>query len=389
MVAQFAIAFSLLASGGLAFRAFSRLSAVAPGFATAGRVAGYVSLPPIRYGDDAAIDAFLRDVLAIAEREPGVLSVAVGSDLPFASGGGLSSFVVEGRSVTPGSLPPFNMNQVSPGYTATLGIPLLHGRALTDADRRGARRVMLVSQPAEATIFPGEVPVGRRITFDDDRPAAEQRWNEIVGVVGDVRRHGLARPPVPEAYLPAEQVGGAGRARGFTVIVRSDRADLVRLLPELVSRVDPELTMTSISPLSALVARSLSGRLSTARLLTVFAFVTLILATLGVFGLVSYATAQRTRELALRMALGATPGRVIRLVMEQALLLVALGLALGFALALGLGRALAAQLPGVASFDPLVFAAVPLLLLGTGVLACLAPAVRAVRIPPATALRYE
>ncbi len=386
VVAQIVLAFTLLAAGGLALRAFARFNARTPGFETQDRTTGFISLPPARYADGAAARRFVRDLLETVKREPGVESAAIDSDLPMA-GGGVYTFMIEGRPpFPPGENPGLSPNTISTDYFRTMGVPLLRGRNLTDADGDGAPRVMLVNQTMADRFFPGEDPIGHRITFDDTSPEGERKWIEIVGIVGDVRRNGLSHPPVEEVFVPVEQ---SKDLHAFALVVRSPRADLQRTLPVLVQQVDPQLALSKLYPLSELVTRSLSMRRTMAVLLLGFAVTALLLAMLGIFGLVSYSTAQRTRELAIRMALGATPGTVIRMVMRGAVVLVAIGLALGLVGALALGRYLSTQMPGVASFDPLVYALVPALLLGTTLVACLAPALRALRIAPATALRYE
>jgi putative ABC transport system permease protein len=386
VVAQIVLAFTLLAAGGLALRAFARFNARMPGFEAGGRTMGVINLPLARYADAPASRRFVRDLLETVKREPGVESAAINNDLPMA-GGGVYTFMIEGRPpFAAGENPGLTSNTISADYLRTMGIPLLRGRTFTDADRDGAPRVMLINQTMSERFFPGEDPLGHRITFDDASPEAERKWIEIVGVSGDVLRNGLSHPPVPEAFVPVDQ---ADDLHDFAVVVRSSRTDLQRTLPLLVAQVDPQIAVSQVSPLSRLVERSLSMRRTMAVMLLGFAVTALVLAMLGIFGLVSYSTAQRTRELAIRMALGATPGTVIRLVLRGAVVLVGIGLALGLVGALALGRYLSTQMPGVASFDPLVYLLVPALLLGTTVIACVAPALRAVRIPPATALRYE
>ncbi len=242
--------------------------------------------------------------------------------------------------------------------------------------------MLIISKTAADQLFPGESAVGRRISFDE-----RATFLDIVGVVGDVRRKGLSRAATAESFVPVEQAQGQ---RNFWLVVDSPRAHaLSRELPDLVRQVDTDQAASWGITLERLVSRSLGLQRSLTILLGVFALAALVLATLGVFGLVSYATGQRTRELGLRMALGATPEGVVGLVVRGGLSLIVSGLALGAVAALLVGRTLQGRLAAVEAFDLAVYAAVPLVLLATGLLACLVPALRAVRIPPAVALRGE
>jgi putative ABC transport system permease protein len=383
VVAQIALAFALLAGAGLASKAFTTLRATDPGFGVNDRIASYFTLSTARYPDDAAVRSFVRRLTAVVGAQPGVAAAGVDTILPFGGSSMSSTFDLEGRPPWPrGEEPEMERNVVTPGYFAAMGMPLLQGRDLAPTDRDGGRKVVIVSKTAADQLYPGESPLGRRMTFDGGTS-----FVEIVGVVGDVRRRGLSRGPIAESFEPLEQAQGS---RTCWLVVDSPRAhELSRELPALVQQVDADQAASWGFELEHLVSESLGLQRSLTLLLGVFAAAALVLATLGVFGLVSYATGQRTREIGLRMALGSTPEGVVALVVRGGLSLIVGGLALGAVAALLVGRTLQGRLAGVQAFDLAVYATVPLILLGAGLLACLVPAWRAVRIPPAAALRYE
>ena len=273
---------------------------------------------------------------------------------------------------------------ITPGYFRTMKIPLLRGRDFTDADRKGGRLVLIISQGTAERFFPGEDPIGRRIDWgeDDDHPM----WREIIGIVGDVHRRGLAEPVVPEAYAPLAQTPN----RWMVLVARSPRAEaLLQQMPGIVASVDPEQALGGRRLMQERVSATIGPQRFITLLLAAFAACALLLAAMGIFGLVSYATSQRTRELGIRMALGSTPQAALRLVIQGGLRLVGAGLGLGLVGGLLVGRALASRVVGVSAFDPVVYTCIPAILGAVGIAACAIPAWRAVRIPPAMALRYE
>jgi predicted lysophospholipase L1 biosynthesis ABC-type transport system permease subunit len=228
-------------------------------------------------------------------------------------------------------------------------------------------------------------PIGRRIDSGNDENLL---WREVVGIVGNVRSRGLHEPGAVDGYFPLEQMGTWNRQ--MTIFARSDRPEAVlREIPRSIQAIDPDQDVAKIALMSDRVSDTIRHHRHLALLLGAFAAFALLLSALGLFGLVSYATAQRTRELGIRLALGSTPERVVRLVLGSGLRLLAVGLAAGLALAFAVGRALAERIPHISAFDPGVFAAVSTLLVFAGTLGCLIPAWRAARIAPARALRYE
>jgi predicted permease len=266
-------------------------------------------------------------------------------------------------------------------------IPLLRGREFTDADRPDGRLVLIISETAAEKFFPGEDPIGKRIDWGDlDEDDEHHNWREIVGVVADVRRRGLAQKIAAESYAPLTQ----HPTTWLALAVRTQRPEAVlAALPAIVQAVDPEQAVSSTRPMVDRVADSLQSQRYVVVLLGAFAITALLLATIGIFGLVAYSTAQRTREIGIRMALGSTPQAVVGLVMKGGARLVGAGVGAGLVCALLVGRILASKVPGVGAFDLAVYAGIPAVLAVTGLIACLVPAWRAVRVPPAIALRYE
>ena len=274
----------------------------------------------------------------------------------------------------------------TPDYFKALGIPLTRGRLFTDADRFESPQVVLLSEAAAREYFPSENPLGRRIVLGwniDQRRAG----GEVVGVVGDVKDLGLDEPAPAEIYLPHAQMG-VGQ---MTMILRSDvpTASLAALVTRTVHGLDPNLPISSLRSLDAIIARSVSQPRFYMLLLGTFAVAALLLAAIGIFGVMSYAVTQQTREFGIRIALGADRRAIVRMVLARAMLLITLGLALGVAGALVVGRAMSTLLFDVSPQDPVTLLAVVSLLAGVAFLASYLPARRATRVDPMVALRAD
>jgi putative ABC transport system permease protein len=386
VVAQVALACALLVGSGLALRAFARVASTPPGFDPTNVATAHVALPTQKYADGDRISAFYRDVLAKMASQPGVTSVGVNSSLPMGGNNWNSSFRIEGQPpAPPGDQPILERNLVTPGYFKTLGIPLLRGRNLQETDGKGGRLVMVVNEATAERFFPGEDAIGRRITMDDDDDG-KPIWIEIVGIVGDVRRDGLGQPVQDESYTPMVQ---NPYADAF-LVARTESPDaLLRALPGIVAAVDPQQAISDRQTMVERVADNMDGKRKVSLVLVSFAGAALVLACIGVFGLVSYSTRQRQREIGIRMALGSTPAAALGLAMQSGLRLVAIGLGLGIVTAIFVGRLLATRMDGVTAFDVPAYASIVAILGLAGAIACLLPALRAIRIPPASALRYE
>lgn len=391
VVLETALALTLLVGGGLLVRSLRNVLAVPPGF-DAGRVASAsVFLAPPRYADLASQRAFVRDTLAVVEGLPGVQRAATISRLPLEGGTLTLTFQIEGRRVGRAEAPAASYRVVSPEYFRTMGIPLLEGRAPTATDTEASPPVVVVNRTLARRFWPGQSAVGRRIEWiPEDAPPAPPRWHTVVGVVGDVRSKGLAEDEGPAAYVPYRQ-RVLPFVRDVSVVVRS-ASDPGALLPPLrraLLAVDPDLPVYRARTLDAIVSGSVETRRFNAALLQTFALMALALAMIGVYGVLNYTVGQRTREIGVRIALGAPPAAVRRLVLADGLALVGRGLGLGLPLALASSRLLEGMLFAVRPWDPLTLAAVGAALLGAAALACDVPARRATRIDPIGTLRHE
>jgi putative ABC transport system permease protein len=383
VIAQIAFAFALLAGCGLMLRAYAKLSAVPPGFAADGVVAASITVPASR--DEAQLVTFQQKALAAAQQLSGVDSAAVVSTLPMSGSNSNSHFGVEGRPPwRPGEGPLLERHAITPGYFHTMGIPVLRGRDFTSADAVGSRRVLILSQKAASNIFPGEDPIGHRIAWGDED--GQPTWREIVGIVGDVRHRGLNASIANDGYTPFAQ----DPLFMMSIVVKTRReAAFGQDLSEALFRIDPEQAIWRTRTMQSMVDRSIEQDRSQTALLGLFAAAALFLAVVGLFALISYSTGQRMREFAIRTALGSTASGIVTLVMRGGFRLVGAGLGVGLAGALLVGRVLASRIPGVASFDIGIFGVIPALLAAASVLACLLPAWRAIRVPPASVLRAE
>lgn len=388
VAAEVALAVILLLGAGLLVRSFVGLQQVSPGFEPERVMTLRFALPDSRYEEDEQQIAFYRELHRELGSLSGVEAVGAGFPLPLSGGNYLLTFAVEGRPVPEANeVPSANIRFIGPGYLQALDVPLIRGRYLDESDREDAPQRALINQTMAEQTWPGEDPIGKRYTFGT--PGEEDtEWVEVVGVVGDVRHGALDRDPGMETYLSIFQ----SPFHYAGVVVRSagpEPATLTRAVEDAIHRIDKDLPIFQVEPMTVLVNRSLaSDRFNTA-LLGLFAGLALVLAAVGIYGVVGYHVTQRTREVGVRLALGADRGNVLGLVLRQAMVPVALGAVVGLALAPLLTRLLDSLLYGIGTTDPTTFAAVPLMLVAVGFLACLVPALRATRVDPLTALRRE
>jgi putative ABC transport system permease protein len=379
VVAQIALSFALLVGAGLLARSFGNLAGVAPGFDPANVVTMQVSLSDGKYPEDAQAVAFFDRLVEGARAMPGVDAAGVVNFLPLSRSNINGSFRIEGREIPESVEPITEFMAASPDYFRAMRIPLVRGRMLADSDTADSPPVVVINQAMARRYFPDGDPIGQRLVF----------WNasrEIVGIVGDVKRWRLDDGAAFESYMPMRQ-----RPFGtMTLAVRfahTPGAAEAAALRALVARIDPEQAVAEMSTLEGIVAGSLSNRRVNMLLITLFAVLALALAAIGIYGVVSVQVTQRTRELGIRMALGAQAGQVRALVLRQGLLLALLGLAIGAAASAAVVRLLAGLLYGVSPTDPLTFVAMALVLAGVALFACYLPARRATRIDPMLALR--
>jgi putative ABC transport system permease protein len=383
VAAQMAITTVLLVGAGLLLRSFSGLLDVDSGVRTQDVTTARLTLPTGRYGDGAAVGAFHRRLLERVEALPGVEAAGLISHLPLQTSGFNGPAVPDGRSYPAGQEPLAEFRVVTPGYFRALDIPLLRGRALVPQDAEGAAPVALVNQTLARRFWPDQDPIGRRLTFGRDTALT------VVGVVRDVRQVALAQDTRAEVYVPPQRAW-AGTLRTASLVVRAERtAAIAAGLRAAVEAVDPQQPLYDVKTMAEVVAGSIADRRLNLALVGGFAAVALLLAALGVYGVISYTVAQSTREIGIRMSLGAQRGDVFRLVVGQGALLAGVGMAAGLLGALAVTRLMAGLLFTVGARDPLTFVAAPLLLLSVALAACALPALRATRVQPVMALRAE
>jgi putative ABC transport system permease protein len=394
VVVEMALAVMLLIGAGLLMRSFIRLVNVDPGFRTEQLVTFNVTLPDAKYPFDRNRVAFTSELRDRLGELPGAKDVAVSFGRPIERMGIVTSFEVEGRPASsPESRSVSSVQPVSPEYFSALGIPLVRGRIYTTSDnRRDARPVVVINRELARRYFASEDPIGKRITLGLSHDTAGPgtlvpSGGEIVGIVGDVKQFGLDSDVRPMVYVPFAHVPMSY----VSVLVRSS-ADPRLLESEIRSRMhelDPDLPIFGLGTMKQVVSDSVSQPRFYLLLLGAFAGVALLLAALGVYGVISYAVSQRTRELGIRIALGATEERVVRLVLSSGFFLALAGVSAGLAASLYSTRLLRTLLFGVPSNDPLTFAAVAFLLILVGALAALIPARRAASVNPVIAMRAE
>jgi putative ABC transport system permease protein len=382
VVAELALAVVLLAGAGLLVRSFLNLTGVEPGFRPEGAVHFEVELPSSAYASDAAIRSFHDRLVERLGGLPGAEAVGAVSRLPLAGRLNSSFEIIGERSAEPGQQRYIETRSATPGYFESIGIPLLHGRAISETDREGSVPVAVISQSTVQRHFAGTDPIGRQI-----RVSILEEPRTIVGVVGDVRHLGLDQQAVPHVYFPLAQVP----RRAMNVVVRAagDREVLASAIRNEIRELDPLLPPPPVRPLGDIVGESVARSRFVTTLLGVFAAVALVLAAIGIFGLLSYTVAQRTREFGIRLALGARSADVLGMVVRRALIMAGIGLGAGLAGALLLTRFVRSVLYGVSPADPMTLALVILVLVATVVLASLVPARRAAAVQPTEALRYE
>jgi putative ABC transport system permease protein len=388
---EVALAVLLLVGAGLLIRSGVALQRVRPGFDPAGVITARVSLPAAAYSAPERLAAtFERLVDGIAQAQ-GVRSAALVSQLPLGAGNSSNGLIPEGKPLAMESVVDTRLDIVTPGYFRAFGIPIVRGRALSDGDRGGGQKVMVVSAAAAAALFPGQDPIGRRVSCCEPGPGGGPDYKVIVGVAADVRSRGLGATLSPEFYLPLEQVPREAWGwiqRTMFIVARADGAPeaLTPALRRVVAGIDPDVPLYDVTTMEQRMGESVATARFNTLLLTLLGAIGLVLSAVGIYGVISYFVTQRTPEIGVRMALGATPRSVTRLVMRQAAIPVAAGVVLGLAASAAATRLLAAYLIGVEPTDPLTLAAVVALLAATALLASFAPAQRAAGVDPVQAL---
>jgi predicted permease len=386
LISEVALSMMLLAGAGLLLRSFIGLSALSPGFDPRGVFTMSVSVPDAHYKTSVALQNYWDQALAQARSLPGVVSVAAVTPLPLSGDDFSSSFSIEGHSVPDKDEPSAELRAATPDYFRAMSIPLRQGRAFTESDRLGAVRVLLISETAARLFFPQGDAIGQKIKLGASA-GYEKNQGEIVGIVGDVRHFGVDAPTPPTFYAPLAQSG----LDSATIVLRAQgpAAGLTQPARKVVQALDRDALVSEPVAMQTLVSSALGQRRFYMFLLAGFAALALALAAVGLYGVISYSVAQRTQEVGIRVALGATSREVVAMVMRQGLQLAAVGLAIGLFLALLLKSLMKTFLVGVSPTDPVTLAATALLLLLVAVLASYLPARRAARVDPTVALRFD
>jgi len=385
VVTQVALALMLLTGAGLLIRSFSRLQQVDPGFDSRGVLTMNIALPQAKYASDTAQIAFFDALMPRLAAIPGVETAGSASSLPL-QGGWNRGFQVEGITVPPGETGPYgNFRSVYPGFFRALRIPVLRGRAFTDADRAGAPRVAIVDAAMAKSYWPGQDPIGKRISLGGTEE--EPEWTEVIGVVGHTRQDGIDSEGRAQLYVPFRQV--ILPFQSLALRTTGDPTRIVGAVRAAVREVDPEQPISRVQTMDDLVNANLGPRRFSMALLGLFAALALVLAAVGLYGVMSFDVQRRSQEIGVRMALGAEAAGVLRLVMRQGLGLALVGVAIGVLGSLVLTRLIHSQLYEVGAFDPLTFVSVVAILLGVAALASLVPARRATRVDPVVAMRGE
>jgi predicted permease len=394
VVAEVALSLMLLLGAGLLIRSFWRLQQVDTGFRAEQLLTLRLFPPASTYANDQQVAAFYEKLLERVRSLPGVKDAAVTDGLPLGDWSGGTMIEVEGQSFKTGGHNTAGWHVVSPEFFRTLGVRLLRGRLLEDADQEQATPVAVVNETLARMHWPNEDPLGRRIRLPNGSQATTA-FLIVVGVVADVKNDGLTEAARQEVYVPLRQrtaaIAGMGFARQMTLAVRTsvEPLNLVNAIRQEVMALDRNVPIASVRTMEQIMATVTVQPRFNMILLGIFAAVALVLAAVGIYGVLSYSVTQRTHEIGLRLALGAQQGEVLKLVVRQGMILALLGVAIGLAASFALTRLLTGLLYGVSATDPLTFIVIALLLTMVALMACWIPARRATKVDPMIALRHE
>jgi putative ABC transport system permease protein len=392
VASQVAFAFMLLIGAGLLLASFERILSIQPGFEPAHLLTARVSPPASRYAEQPQILALVDRLLQSVRALPGVEAAGASSSIPFGGDSSDSVILAEGYQMTPGEslISPYRV-RITPGYMEALQQPLKYGRYFNDSDTRTSQPVVIVDETLARKFWPGQNPVGRRMyrpenAEDIAKPGPNVRWITVVGVVGDTKMAGLVSSDTRYGayYFPATQDG----IRTFALAIRTpgDPSALSGSVRQALAGIDPELPLYSVKTMEDRIGESLTDRRTPMMLAGMFAVVALLLAAMGLYGVLAYQVAQRRKEIGIRMALGSEPRGIFTLVLREGVTLLAFGLVVGLAGAFAIRRALESQLYDISATDPMVLAAVAGVLGTVAMVACAVPARRAARIDPIAAL---
>jgi predicted permease len=383
VIGEVGLALVLLVGAGLFLKSLVRTQQLSPGFDARGVMTAAVSLDAKAYDTPESRQAFFSAVTQNLATQPGIEAAGAAIGMPFSEIGGASSFAIEGRALAPGDPGPHSdLEAVTSGYFRAMSIPLRSGRYFTEQDRLGAEPVAIIDEILARQYWPGQDPIGTRIKIGRD-------WSRIVGIVAHVNRSSLAADTGKGvSYYPLEQLSNPQAS--LVVRTAADPVAMAATIREAVRAADPShAAVYDLKPMSERVAASLGPRRFAVTMLLAFASMALLLAALGLYGVISYSVAQRTQEIGVRMALGAQLTQILWLVLSQALRMVLAGAAIGLVASLALARVLQSELIQVSVFDPLTFTGMCAVLIAVTLAATYVPARRAARVDPMVALRYE
>ena len=394
IVSEIALSLMLLVAAGLLLKSFSQLRGVNPGFDASHVLAVRLSLPGARYSSGAAVKTFYDKMTPRVGALPGVEGVSAVSALPLSGLIARTTFTIAGRAAITGSETPFAQHRwVGPGYFETMKIPLVRGRDITDSDNEHTPGAIIIDQALQRKFFAADDPLGAHILINmgDGNPAKEY---EVVGIVEDVKHMGLTDEPLPTLYGAIPQAPKSAvpfMANNLSLVVRTgiEAEALASTVRRELRNVDVDVATAGVKPMHQFLATAVAARRFNMVLIGIFAGTALLLAAAGLYAVIAYLVSQRTREIGIRLALGATPRHILRLMMGQGMKLTLIGVAIGFVGAIAVTRLMSSLLFGVAPNDLMTFAISSVVLIAVALLACFIPARRATRVDPLVALRYE
>jgi putative ABC transport system permease protein len=386
-VSQVSLSLLLLAGAGLLIKSFFNLRATNPGFDSSRLLVLDQVVPRVKYPEPNQQRRFYEQLLPKLAALPGVEAVGAANPLPFGGNDSASSFAISGQPpIAPGNHPDASHLVVTPGYFSAMKIPLRSGRDFDQRDTDKSTHVVMVNEAFTRRFLPNVNPIGQHVLLDRDN--GESDALEVVGVAADTKQNDLGAEPIPEMYQPLAQAP----ARRFWIVFRTATASLGGMdavVRRAVQEADPDVFVANLQPMNSLLAKQLAQPRFNMLLLSVFATVAMVLAAIGIYGVIAYSVTQRTREIGIRMALGAQRGDMLGMVLRQSLAVVLLGIGIGIVASLGATRLLAILLYGVGANDFSTYALVVLMLAAAALLASYIPARRAMKVDPMIALRYE